>query len=166
MDPPITEVESQFFRNIKESIPKLFFILNKTDVVSEDEVAHILHFLEEELTRLQIESPEIFPLSSRQALQQKRQVSSTSASSGIESFERRLRSFLVEEKRQVLVRSVVLDVLHIARTLRFAAAIGVGQPAISMVLTRNCRPQRRTVEKIAKALDVSAEEVWPGFTKE
>ena len=125
VDPPITEVESQFLRNIKESIPKLFFILNKTDVVSEDETAHIVHFLEEELTRLQMESPEIFPLSARQALQQKRQVSSTSASSGIESFERRLQSFLVEEKRKVLVRSVVLDALHIACALKFAAAIGV-----------------------------------------
>jgi ribosome biogenesis GTPase A len=125
VDPPITEVESQFLRNIKESVPKLFFILNKTDVVSEDETAHILRFLEEELTRLQMESPEIFPLSARQAIQQKRQVSSTSASSGIESFERRLQSFLVEEKRRVLVRSVVLDALHIARALRFAAAIGV-----------------------------------------
>jgi lambda repressor-like predicted transcriptional regulator len=47
-----------------------------------------------------------------------------------------------------------------------AKAIGVGQPAISMMLARNCRPQRRTVEKIAKALKVSPEEVWPGFKKD
>lgn len=47
-----------------------------------------------------------------------------------------------------------------------ATAIGVRQPAISMMLARNCRPQRRTVEKIAKALKVSAEDVWPGFKKE
>lgn len=43
----------------------------------------------------------------------------------MEIFERRLRVFLVEEKGQVLVRSVTLDALHIARTLRFATAIGV-----------------------------------------
>jgi GTP-binding protein EngB required for normal cell division len=125
VDPPITEVESKFLRNIKEGIPKLFFILNKTDVVSADEGSHLLHFLEEEVARLQMESPEIFPVSARQALQQKRQASCTSDSSGIEIFERRLRSFFAEEKGQVLVRSVTLDALHIARILRFAATIGV-----------------------------------------
>ena len=31
VDPPITEVESHFIRNVKEEIPKLFFILNKVD---------------------------------------------------------------------------------------------------------------------------------------
>jgi hypothetical protein len=64
-------------------------------------------------------------MSARQALQQKRQASCIPISSGIEIFELRLRSFLVEEKGQVLIRSVTLEALCIARTLRFAAAIGV-----------------------------------------
>jgi lambda repressor-like predicted transcriptional regulator len=42
-----------------------------------------------------------------------------------------------------------------------AKAVGVGQSAISMMLARRCRPQRRTVEKIARALNVAAEELWP-----
>lgn len=42
-----------------------------------------------------------------------------------------------------------------------AAALGIGQPAVSMMLSRGCRPQRRTVERIAAALDVRAEEIWP-----
>lgn len=44
-----------------------------------------------------------------------------------------------------------------------AAAIGVKQPAVAMMLSRACRPQRRTVEKIAEALRVSPEEIWPGI---
>ena len=47
--------------------------------------------------------------------------------------------------------------------VQLAAAIGVGQPAISMMLSRNCRPQRRTVERLARALEVSPEQLWPGF---
>lgn len=47
-----------------------------------------------------------------------------------------------------------------------AAAIGVKQPAISMMLSRDCRPQRRTVEKIAAALKVSPEDIWPGIKDE
>ena len=70
VDLPITEVESHFVRRIKLDIPKLFFILNKTDLASLDEISKITRFLEMELERLQIESPEIFALSARQALQE------------------------------------------------------------------------------------------------
>lgn len=38
---------------------------------------------------------------------------------------------------------------------------GVRQPAISMMLARNCRPQRATVAKLAKALAVSSQDLWP-----
>jgi len=44
-----------------------------------------------------------------------------------------------------------------------AATIGVGQSAVSMIINRECRPQKRTVEKIADALKVSPEELWPGI---
>ena len=48
---------------------------------------------------------------------------------------------------------------------QLAEMIGVGQPAVSMMLSRSCRPQRRTVEKLARALGVAAEELWPGFSR-
>ena len=131
VDPPITEVESQFLRNLKEEIPKLFFILNKIDLVSPDEVSHISHFLEDELSRLRVESPEIFCLSARKALEEQRHAPVDADSSGIEVFEQRLRTFLAEEKGQVLVRSIALDALHIARTLKFAATIGVRAQSMS-----------------------------------
>jgi transcriptional regulator with XRE-family HTH domain len=43
-----------------------------------------------------------------------------------------------------------------------AAKVGVGQPAISMMLNRSCRPQKKTVRRIATALGVTVEELWPG----
>lgn len=45
--------------------------------------------------------------------------------------------------------------------VELADRIGVGQPAISMMMKRECRPQRRTVEKIANALGVSPSDLWP-----
>lgn len=42
-----------------------------------------------------------------------------------------------------------------------AALVGVGQPAISNILNRECRPQHRTVLKIAEALEMPAGELWP-----
>jgi GTPase Era involved in 16S rRNA processing len=125
VDPPITEAESQFIRRLRDDIPKLFFILNKTDIASADEIGTIAEFLRNELNGLQIQTPEIFTLSARQALRDKREaITRRSTASGLNSFEDRLRIFLIKEKREVLVCSVALDALQIARTLRFAASIG------------------------------------------
>jgi predicted XRE-type DNA-binding protein len=44
-----------------------------------------------------------------------------------------------------------------------ATLVGIGQPAISMLLSRTSRPQRATVAKIANALGVTPESLWPGF---
>lgn len=131
VDPPITEVESRFIKTVGNDVPKLFFVLNKIDVATGDESSHISRFLEGELNRLQIESPEIFLLSARKGLERKRKPSNSPDSSGMENFETRLRMFLVEEKGQVLVHSVAMDVLHAADTLRFAVAIGVRAQAMS-----------------------------------
>jgi lambda repressor-like predicted transcriptional regulator len=42
-----------------------------------------------------------------------------------------------------------------------AAKVGVSQPAIALMLKRECRPQKRTVSKIAKALGMRPSELWP-----
>lgn len=42
-----------------------------------------------------------------------------------------------------------------------AAKVGVGQPAIANMLGRTCRPQRKTVAKLAAALGVEATALWP-----
>lgn len=45
--------------------------------------------------------------------------------------------------------------------VQLSERIGVGQPAIAMMLQRQCRPQRRTVTRLAEALGVRPEELWP-----
>ena len=44
---------------------------------------------------------------------------------------------------------------------QLAEACGIGQPGVSNLLSRRSRPQRRTIDKIAKALNVSPHEIWP-----
>jgi predicted transcriptional regulator len=44
---------------------------------------------------------------------------------------------------------------------QLASACEIGQPAVSNLLSRRSRPQRRTVEKIARALGVAISEIWP-----
>jgi lambda repressor-like predicted transcriptional regulator len=42
-----------------------------------------------------------------------------------------------------------------------AEKIGIGQPAISMMLSRDCRPQKRTLIKLADALGITPTDLWP-----
>jgi lambda repressor-like predicted transcriptional regulator len=44
---------------------------------------------------------------------------------------------------------------------RLAEMVGVGQSAISMMLQRSCRPQQRTIRRLAEALGVAPKELWP-----
>jgi ribosome biogenesis GTPase A len=132
VDPPVTEAESRFIRELNGEIPKLLFVLNKTDAASAAEVSDIVGFLESELDRLQIPSPEIFPLSARRDRD-----GNAGATGGLQVFEERLHTFLSKEKRQVLVRSVAMDVSEIASVLRFAASIGVRARALSPDELRN-----------------------------
>ena len=48
---------------------------------------------------------------------------------------------------------------------QLAERLGIGQSAIAMMLQRHCRPQRRTVSRMAEALGVSPEKLWPSFDR-
>lgn len=47
---------------------------------------------------------------------------------------------------------------------QLAEMTGVGQSAISMMLARNCRPQRRTIKKITDALKMNPQDLWPDYS--
>ena len=44
---------------------------------------------------------------------------------------------------------------------KLAEKVGIGQPAISMMLQRKCRPQKKTIQRMAQALGMTPEELWP-----
>ncbi|MDR0330776.1 MAG: dynamin family protein [Chitinispirillales bacterium] len=50
-DPPMTQTEMEFLRQVKERIPKLFFILNKVDLLSEPELEEVDRFIRGILSR-------------------------------------------------------------------------------------------------------------------
>ncbi len=67
-----------------------------------------------------------------------------------ETFAERLRALMAE-------KSVTQEYL--------AEMTKVSQPAIANMLARQCRPQRRTIAKIAAALGVEPSELWTGFVQ-
>jgi lambda repressor-like predicted transcriptional regulator len=74
----------------------------------------------------------------------------------LEEMDREEETFAVRLRKAMETQEVTQEQL--------AEKTGVGQPAISNMLKRQCRPQRKTVLRLAEALNVTPEELWPGFT--
>jgi ribosome biogenesis GTPase A len=124
VDPPVTAAESDFLRRIRLDVPKLLFVINKTDISTPDEVEAVVTFLENELrNHVGIKKPEVFPLSARQVMKERLEYAPHERS-GLGPLLARLHHFAAEEKEQTLFQSVAIDLLRIATTLRFAAMVG------------------------------------------
>jgi transcriptional regulator with XRE-family HTH domain len=54
----------------------------------------------------------------------------------------------------------VMEAKHVSQS-ELASRGGCSQPAISQMLNRNCRPQKKTILKLAEALNVQPGDLWP-----
>ncbi|MBN1269397.1 MAG: dynamin family protein [Kiritimatiellae bacterium] len=104
-DPPITEVELAFLKQVKSKVQRIVFVLNKTDLLSDEERSIALDFLRRTIS----ESaglgtpPTLFPVSSRRALEARRANDARLwKRSGMEAVEQHLLAFLATEKTAAL----------------------------------------------------------------
>jgi GTP-binding protein EngB required for normal cell division len=116
-DPPITEVEVEFLRQVQSRMARLFFILNKTDYLNPSEREQAVAFFQRVLIeRAGVDqTAPIFCVSARQALEA-RLTDNTALwhDSGMERVERHLIHFLAREKSDALraaVRRKASDIL-------------------------------------------------------
>jgi GTPase SAR1 family protein len=104
-DPPITEAEVSYLGKVQELIPKIFFALNKIDLLDFRERGIAEHFLANVL-REQPNIPQpvrIFCVSARHGLQAKQTKDSEAlAASGIQHLEQVLAGELAREKRAIV----------------------------------------------------------------
>jgi GTPase SAR1 family protein len=108
-DPPITEVELDFLGQVRERVEKVFFVMNKVDYLSAEELAQAVSFLKDTLQGRAAIGGEIivYPLAARSALQARMKNDPAElASSGIEPVERDLLEFLAHEKQRALGRAI------------------------------------------------------------
>ena len=108
-DPPITEVEVSFLKEITGRVTRLFFLLNKVDYLTEEEREEALAFYRKVLTRDAGIDPEnrIFPVSARKALLAKEaRDTRLFEESGLAKVSDHLIAFLAREKNQVLKEAV------------------------------------------------------------
>ncbi len=122
-DPPLTAVELEFLRAVRQRARRLFFLLNKVDYLTPPEQAEALHFLQATLRQAGIEDGDlqIFPVSARLALEARvRQDNAGWAASGLGAVEERLEQFVQAEKQATLhsaIRDKAANVLTMAQQL-------------------------------------------------
>ncbi|QSZ66232.1 Dynamin family protein [Methanofollis aquaemaris] len=122
-DPPITEVEVGFLREVRHAVPRLFFLLNKVDYLSEDEQETAVAFLREVLAGETGEDGEdltIFSVSARTGLRAREEGDEEAwRQSGLDAVVDHLVTFLVHEKEDVLCEAMERRARTVVDELRF-----------------------------------------------
>ncbi len=116
VDTPISGAETDFLRKIREHVRKIFFVVNKIDLVTPNECQQVLDFVSGILMRTtDAEDLRIFPVSSVMALESKlAQDNSKYEESGLKTFQEALSDFLLNEKSSVLLISILDKVMRLA----------------------------------------------------
>jgi GTPase SAR1 family protein len=109
VDTPLTGAELDFLADIRRHAGKIFFVVNKTDLLGDHDCREVLDFIVRTLRQhLGTDPGLIFPISCRLGLAAKRQGDTAAyARSGLEALEDALSRFLSEEKTATLLAAVV-----------------------------------------------------------
>jgi GTP-binding protein EngB required for normal cell division len=113
VDQPMSKAELDFLKDVKEYSNKIFFVLNKSDYLRENDLKESIEFSKNGLKEAIGSEVKLFPVSARLALE------GTAAKSGeliqksmLPLFSKDLNRFLVEEKGNVLLLSVANNLLR------------------------------------------------------
>ncbi len=115
VETPLTGLELDFLRTIREHTRKVFLVVNKTDLLSSDEREDVLGFIRDGLrAATDDDDVRLFPVSAREALEAKQTGDQERLSgSGLTDLEDALTAFLATEKSQTLLLAVVERVLRL-----------------------------------------------------
>jgi len=103
-DPPITQAELDYLQQIRQKLPRTFFLLNKVDFLEADEQLASLRFLSEQLRPVCGDNPpHVIPISARKGLRARLDGHQEDwENSGMRQVEQKLVDFFAREKQQTL----------------------------------------------------------------
>jgi small GTP-binding protein len=125
-DPPITEVEVQFLKEVRNKVEHLIFLFNKADYLDEVEKRHALEFFRIVLRDEAGFSGElpIYCISSRQGLEAKLNGDDGKwMQSGLGEFEKHLMDFLVHGKARTLNQAIIKKTKDIVASIKMQLQI-------------------------------------------
>jgi hypothetical protein len=118
VDQPLTAAERDFLTFIRESIGKTFFLLNKIDLLDENDLKTALAFTQKALTDAIGTGIVVYPISSRRALSSDSE--EAEERSGFPKLLHVLAEFLKRERGAVLERSIARQVLRVVAQAKFS----------------------------------------------
>ena len=135
-DPPISAQERAYLRDVLRHVPRLFFLLNKVDRLSQEELNEALQFTRQVLTEeLGSVDVQLYAVSARRALQARLNGDHTALeTSGLPRFERELARFLREERAEVAITAARRRALALAEELQ--SGLGLERRALSLSLEK------------------------------
>ncbi len=109
VDSPVTRVELEFLESIRQHVRKIFFIVNKTDLLGTDERREVLDFVGDTIRKqMGTNEVKIFPVSSKLGLAAKADGCwSDSLESGLTDLEMTVARFLSGEKASVFLTAII-----------------------------------------------------------
>lgn len=114
-DTPMTSSELAFLKDIRDYVDRIFFVVNKVDLVADEERRQVIGFVTETIRKqIEREAVKVFPVSARQGLAAR--TSGNTAlyeQSGLKALEEALASFLAEEKSAAFLAAVARRALRI-----------------------------------------------------
>jgi predicted GTPase len=108
VDTPLTSVELEFLREIRQYVHKIFFVINKTDLLAERERHQVLEFVTQTIReQMGADGQRIFPLSCKLAL-------AGQDGSGLPGLQEELSQFLSDEKTATFLAAIVERALRLS----------------------------------------------------
>lgn len=125
VDPPITEAELKFLGDLKGYATRIFFVLNKVDMVGAVDRQESLEFTRQVIEKQAgLKNAEIFSLSARQALEAKSDGGEAGLKeSGLPAFEQMLDDFLLGERGRVFLVSTAAKIRNVVSQESFSAEL-------------------------------------------
>jgi GTPase Era involved in 16S rRNA processing len=142
-DPPITEVELEFLRKVREKVPRLFYVMNKIDYLNGQDLEQALDFYKRVLTEQAGWDGKIpvFCVSARKGLEARSANDlDTWAESGMAKLESFLVDYLAREKFNALTDAISRRAINVLDEVLMETGIAVR--ALQL-------PQQELEEKIA-----------------
>ena len=124
VEQPVSQAELDFLRDVRNYADRIFFLLNKIDYFSDDEVEESIAFSKRIITEVMGSDLRIFPVSAKLALEGKMNGSNELLkNSKLPAFSEVLDKFLMHEKGKVLLLSVTHSLLRILAQARLESEL-------------------------------------------
>jgi small GTP-binding protein len=128
IDPPPTEVEIEFLKEVRSKVTRIFFALNKVDYISPGDRHEAEEFIFKVLReQTEIKEPvRLFPLSARLGLEAKKSGDARKVKeSGIDDLEEFLKRFVDEDKAATLRGAIIKKALSVLDNVRLDLELSV-----------------------------------------